>query len=773
MLLHGSIFQKLLFGVLTLGFGIVAWLLTQSGVQEIRSLYQIERYPISKVASSLPGPVKLKVTVDPKQKFVTSEFFQTPSVYYDYRQEEEEVDSDGNTSWNTVYSNSKAINFYAYDESGRVLIKAWSAADSDTQFSLPISQRSTKGDMRYTEWRIEPNDTLFLLGYREPQDDLSKPAEVSFLTEGQFPALLSKYSEDQEKEDIGLAVILKVCGGISLFALAALTLVVTLGIHRILAFLMILSFSAIIPLVNQGYSMIYFDVSGTSDLLIQREAEMRKRILETVGEEFSDGTQWRDIIEYLEDNRLRNSQVDDMLTDTAFLQRQFETQLHQFPNNTIAWLIDTNIPSIYKSLPNELKAVVDVKLSDFHATKTSGGYSFWIMMVCFLVCGGLSFWAFKLIRMKRHIENLPTSKLSALAYGLSEIKGRVKTLSDYQSMKSPLTSSSCCWYRYIVEERRGSGDDAKWVTITDDTAHTEFVVDDHSGQIKVDLLNAEVLSKTKHTERRGSRRYTEKLIEINDKVYLLGPALIDQEKGDKLEIRHEKGTPYIFTNYAEDALMYRKAYGGMLSLCVAFACLMFGSLFYLGMQGSFAPIDYLIAALIAPAYMFSFMLILHYNDLIFLKQRAQRNFSNIEVSMQKRFDLIPNLEKVVKTHMEHEKRLLTHITRLRKNLGANENDPKRIGKLVQYEQKVLNKTIMLLEKYPDLKSNQLVINVMNKLVDLENEISLMREGFNDAVEYYNTRVEVFPDVILAKIFKFQRLDFLQFKEKKFERVSFS
>ena len=79
-----------------------------------------------------------------------------------------------------------------------------------------------------------------------------------------------------------------------------------------------------------------------------------------------------------------------------------------------------------------------------------------------LICLGLTYFGFRLVRLKRHIENVPTSKSSGLVFGLSEIQGRIHKLEDHKPLESPLTFSSCYWYYYKVEEKQGSGDNEKW-----------------------------------------------------------------------------------------------------------------------------------------------------------------------------------------------------------------------------------------------------------------------------------------------------------------------
>jgi len=198
---------------------------------------------------------------------------------------------------------------------------------------------------------------------------------------------------------------------------------------------------------------------------------------------------------------------------------------------------------------------------------------------------------------------------------------------------------------------------------------------------------------------------------------------------------------------------------------------MFSCLFYLGIHGSFSPADYLLVASIAPTYMLFVILVLHYNDLVFLKQRASRNRSNIDVSMQKRHELIPNIEKIVKKYMVHEKTLLQQITNIRTQYSNNEpKDLSTIGKQLEGEQTFLTQMIARAEDNPELKAISLNKKLMDRLIDLENEVALMREGYNDAVTSYNTRIGTIPDIFFARFCGFQSMPLFEYDERAFSKV---
>ena len=777
--------KKLAIGLLGLVLAVIGWHLSQSGFDELKQLRQIERLPYSTIASALPGEVKISAQVRQDSKLLTSEHFKRKVVYYRFLLEEERTDSDGDTYWATITDISQSVNFLLADQTGELPVNLETRTDSNLDFSLPYSDRNIAGGYRYTEWRIHPGDQIMVIGWlHSPESDgikqLTKQAEIGFIKPGQYKPLISKYSESKEKSDIGLWIVAAVCGGISLIAFAALSLAASLSIHRLIAYLSILTFVVAVPLLHLGISMLKDDIVNAGQRIESQNQLARHKVNQLLIEkdmmspvENNDWQNLSKLVGYAPLDKQTKYVIDDVMVNLEYSRRQFEQQLETFPNNLFAWLFVNDIQSIADLLDDNQQRQLQLKLQAFQTTQTHSTLSFAIGLGGLLVSLGLTWWGFRLIRLKRHIENIPTSKISGLVFGLSEIKGRIVEVEPEDYMRSPLTQSRCYWYQYKVEEKQRSGDKTRWVTIEKRTESKVFKCKDSSGEIKVHPQHAEVISQHKKTEKRGNRRYIEKTIKLSDKVYVLGYSKIDKTSGDSLEISGEKKQrPFLITNLTEQAVMMRKAHAGMFSLTAAFSTLMFAFLFYLGGQGNFSPSDYLLGSLIAPVYMSLTVLVLHYNDLIFLKQRAERNFANIKVSMQKRADLIPNLEKIVKQYFAHEKTLLTQVSELRSQFKLDAEDITEIEDRLSKEQNLLSSLIALKESSPDLNSDRLSLKLMNKLIDLENEVALMREGYNDAVTYYNTRIETIPDVFFARIFGFEPIKLMQFETKKFSRVEF-
>ena len=143
-----------------------------------------------------------------------------------------------------------------------------------------------------------------------------------------------------------------------------------------------------------------------------------------------------------------------------------------------------------------------------------------------------------------------------------------------------------------------------------------------------------------------------------------------------------------------------------------------------------------------------------YNDLVGLREKVKNAWSQIDVQLQRRFDLIPNLIETVKGYMEHESEVLTKVTDLRSS-WANAETVKEKSALDTELSGALKTIMAVSENYPDLKANQNFSELQTELTNTENKISYSRQFYNDTVTMYNTKLEVFPSNVIANIFKFK------------------
>ena len=143
-----------------------------------------------------------------------------------------------------------------------------------------------------------------------------------------------------------------------------------------------------------------------------------------------------------------------------------------------------------------------------------------------------------------------------------------------------------------------------------------------------------------------------------------------------------------------------------------------------------------------------------YNSLVTMRQRVKNAWSQIDVQLQRRFDLIPNLVETVKGYMEHEADVLTKVTDLRSSWAeANTVDEK--AKLDNQLSESLKTIMAVAENYPDLKANQNFSELQTELTNTENKISYSRQFYNDTVTRYNIKLETFPSNVIASVFNFK------------------
>ncbi len=151
-----------------------------------------------------------------------------------------------------------------------------------------------------------------------------------------------------------------------------------------------------------------------------------------------------------------------------------------------------------------------------------------------------------------------------------------------------------------------------------------------------------------------------------------------------------------------------------------------------------------------------------YNKLVALKNRYENSFSQIEVQLKRRYDLIPNLVETAKGYLSHEKETLEAVISARNEasslLKAAANNPGDVGSISSLNQaegllgSALGRLNVVMEAYPDLKANQNMMQLSEELTATENKVAFARQAFNDAVTAYNTYRQSFPQNVLAGAF---------------------
>jgi LemA protein len=156
-------------------------------------------------------------------------------------------------------------------------------------------------------------------------------------------------------------------------------------------------------------------------------------------------------------------------------------------------------------------------------------------------------------------------------------------------------------------------------------------------------------------------------------------------------------------------------------------------------------------------------LVLMYNKLIMLRNRVRNSWSQVDVVMKNRFDLIPNLLETVKGYADYEKTTLNQLTELRTKYTTAESVVEKADAGAQTSG-LLRQLMVSLENYPDLKASENFLYLKEQLSEVEDKIRFARQFYNDAVERYNTTVMSFPANLLAGMFGFREESFFNIDE---------
>ena len=386
--------------------------------------------------------------------------------------------------------------------------------------------------------------------------------------------------------------------------------------------------------------------------------------------------------------------------------------------------------------------------------------------------------AFYYLRKKRLIDDMPTSKTLGVFIGLAELKG---TAESDKPLTSYLAASQCVLYRWKAEEHwsrmvttvgakgavsthRESG----WTTVAKDEVITPFYLKDDTGIIRIvpqgaEIQDKEIFNKTcKRTDplyfSKGpqneiansdhERRFVETAILLHANLYVMGQAR-EREDIVAAEIaKDKKAAMFLISTRTEKQISAGLGIGFwalMISgLLVAVGGVWAGhfALFSNQTQGwqpyAITIGGYLVMMVLGWVWMV-------YNSLINLRQWVKQGWSQVDVELKRRNDLIPNLVQVVEGYAAHEKGLQELVTKLRQQLTAT--PPGVAGPDYAGCEPALR---VIMENYPDLKASELFLKLQKELTDTEQRIALARDYFNQIVTFYNTRLEIVPDTFLAK-----------------------
>ena len=749
--------------ILIVGGSYGAYWFLGTGFRHLESLRQLQRVPHNEIGTILPGEVTTSGVVVAKQPLLLAPYSKRDSVYYRYEKERKSRDSNGNTQWRTEHSEERVADFWLQDETGRALVKAEDAL-SLIHWSLPRSHLVNEGNIRHSEWRIEPGENLFV--FASAKVDASK-IYLNFSTPGFYTPIIANQSQSLAQNTIARRGMFALWAGLACTTLIVLGVVFLLKVHRVLVYLSWLTVVLMLVLSQVSFTMMQRDLrNGIAHYQQQRNAAQEE------------------ITRLLNSSRLTWPGWDELeaLTATAKDELKFETtrrirayllnleatrqslnqQMHAQPERWLYPFWGLQAPAPFAKLTTNELSLIERRLSIAPKIKLAG-VGLYVMFCVSALLALLATWTgYRLVRLKRLIENIPSSPTLGVSCGSAELNGTVVLPEGAKPLYAPDTQSPCVWFSYLVQEKISTGKNEHWKTKEKREQSLPFLCRDTEGDLQIDPKHAEVITRHRHSYRKGKMRYTERFLAPGDSLYALGSAQVNPiHMGQLILAKGNESEPFILSNLNENQVMLKKARLGIAALNFAIIGFLFTLLLWLSAQGDFAATDLLWAALLAPVYLISMMLVLHYNDLIFLQRRALRNWANIQIALRKRKNIFISLEPVIQKMFTHEQQILVDLTALRATVPEAELSAVGATKFLHKETQLIRHLRRVCEQYPNIKSDEVIRKFMQTLSDLETEIALLRQGYNDAVTLYNTRLQTVPDVVIAMAFRFSALPLMQ------------
>lgn len=732
---------------------IVSYLFASSAFNDINKIHQIRNIPLRDISLVVKGVVNLNGKADSHQgRTLKAPESKADTLIYKYTLEKKETRND-KTTWVTQKAISDQVPFIIQDHTGSILIEA----NQEVEKWLKVKHQIVYGNLRHTEYRIDKGDNVFVMGNAEGH---AGKYHINFKSAQDYSPLISSFDDTALKGHHAVISLLKTWA-------AFLTLG---GVFFICCYLLKVTSTISVLAIITSCTFIGLGIFSFNFGKINLETSQRqyRNHLSNIKEEIQTtlaahnivwSGDWEDLGSFTEEKfetlphevkeRLINLRL--YLATTVF---EIQKLWDSIPENIVSKINNFPKPELLALPLDDLKKAQQTQKSYLLRTSTS----WWGIALCILaLLGGVLSQRFglKKIKKQRLIENIPTSQSKGVTYGVAELKGIAIPLEKDETLLSPYFSEPCLFYK-ATKSYYGSDRKKRVETLTD---RKSFYVQDQEGRFFILTKDATIFGAHISERKEKNITFKEEKIHAGDTVYAIGSARINPETHNSLYLCKDN-TPFIITNMEENDLRFKKSIWGLSFLYLSFLFYLAAAFSILGMLGMFSGISYILAALVGPIFLLTCFAFLIFNDFVFLENQLERTWSNIKVSLQKRNDLIPKLETIVKTYLNHEKDLQKKLATLRNY----KNDPSGTGEeeasaYLLLEQQTTNQLLGLTEKYPELLSIEHFKQLMNVLRDTENEIALMKEGYNNTVERYNTRREQFPESIIARAFTFDKAEF--------------
>ncbi len=408
---------------------------------------------------------------------------------------------------------------------------------------------------------------------------------------------------------------------------------------------------------------------------------------------------------------------------------------------------------------------------------------YWIGIVGTLLALLCLWGAVRAGRRRRLIQDLPTCHTTGVFIGLVELKG---TAEAEEPLVSYLARVPCVYYSWQVEEhwsrtvtetytdsngktRTRTRHESGWATVGSGADQTVFYLQDKEGIIRVWPDGAEIEPRSvfrhecgrcdplyydkgpsgavAHSDHR--RLFTERAVPLHATVYVVGPA---REREDVVapEIRADADARMFLISTRSESQVASGCLLRFWLLGLLAVLLVVGGWIVTHAVRDVAPVQVVgrhvaIGAGVLAAWLLGWVWMVH-NSLVDLRQRVQQAWSNVDVQLKRRADLIPNLVRVVAGLRDHERLVQTELATLRTQSLAT-----RPGSAGPDPQACAGMLVAIVERYPELTANVGFGELQQSLIDTEQRIALAREYFNQIATFYNSRIESVPDCFIARL----------------------
>ena len=703
-----------------------AWILAGksfNAIQDSRDIMRLNLSSLENVAQT-SGVYKFSGVVSAHKKTVRAPFSEKDVIYTAYRVQEKRYF--GLSRKTTTNRTRYAPSFILTDNDQSIVVQV----DKNVRWVVEQNYRSERDSAIFTERSIAIGDTIELIGYFNASqqtlylNDISSRAQFQPIVQRSTHHTLSTHAS-------GLSLITGItymAGSVAIMAIGLSLLFLSLAIHRLWVFLTFLSIGLVAQVGVLGFTHLNDDWENTRKIVFER----------LINSPRTDVALHDHVALYLNIDKVARTPIDRAF-HARLIESAFSDQVREMAQNS-THLFDANIP------------------------KARLGEAWQILLIILLSIGfsaGMYKTSFSSIFRKRFIEGLPLTSTRGAAYGSVRMHGKLyydKNQEDElvipKEVASLAQNKDIITYKYQLDRKLKGDKKADWRPFGRKNGRARLILKDDKGSISIQMDKVDIFfpkSKVRYYTQ-GEYRYKEKLewIDQGETYNVIGHAGLNPAKPDTLIIKSDGDNNITLARHGIRYLMEHMAFGSFFAVGLSVAALLFGSITLVSQLGTFSPDSILYALVIIPIALLFNTAALHYNDLLLLRNRALKSHSNILVQLKKRATLWPQINEVVKGYAAHEQELLKQITEIRSY--------HRVEDIIAQEADVSAKIQALAEQYPGLKTDQLISQFFDIMTETENYLSYLRKSYVDTVEIYNTRIHTFPDVLLAKPFKFEPLD---------------